>query len=87
MAMGGIVRVRIIDPVESQVDYLEANDYSPPDRMDSKATDPARLLGDRPTYMVLDLVPLAADSELVWEAEIDALVPIEGPRQIDLGGE
>lgn len=86
MATGGIVRVRVIDPVDEQVTYLEANDYSPPDRMDPKATDPARLLGDRPTYMVLDLVPLAADDELVFEADIAAAVPFEGPRQIDLGG-
>ncbi len=86
MATGGIVRVRVIDPVDNQIEYLEANDYSPPDRMDPKATDPARLLGDRPTYMVLDLVPLAADDELVFEAEIAAAVPFEGPRQIDLGG-
>lgn len=86
MASGGIVRVRIIDPVEDQIAYLEANDYAPPVRMDPKATDPARLLGDKPTYMVLDLVPLAADDELVWEAEIEALIPFEGPRQIDLGG-
>lgn len=86
MATGGIARVRVIGSTDEQVAYLEANDYSPPDRTDPKETDPSRLLGDMPTYMVLDLVPLAAADELHWEADIEAAAVFAGPRQIDFGG-
>ncbi len=86
MATGGIARVRVIGSTDEQVAYIEANDYSPPDRMDAKETDPSRLLGDMPTYMVLDLVPLAAADELHWEADIEAAAIFAGPRQIDFGG-
>ena len=73
MATGGIQRVRVINPVEDQIAYVEARDYSPGDgRTDPKATDPAALLGDVPTHFVIDLVPLAADDEILWEAEIGA---------------
>jgi hypothetical protein len=87
MPMGGVVRVRVIDPVENQIAHIEANDYAPDSgRTDPKATDPAKLLSDKPTYLAIDLVPLAAEDELGFEAEISAPIPFEGPRQIDLGG-
>lgn len=86
MATGGIVRVRVINPTDEQVAYLNDNDYSPPDRINPKETDPARLLGDVPTHMVLDLVPLAAADELHCEADIEAAAVFAGPRQIDFGG-
>lgn len=87
MATGGIVRVRVIGGDDEQAAYLNDNDYSPPDRTDKDATNPAKLLGDVPTYLVFDLVPLAADDEILLEAEVETVVPFEGPKQIDLGAE
>lgn len=87
MATGGVVRVRVVNGVDEQVAYLNAHDYDPgAGRTDPKETDPSRLLGDVPTHMVIDLVPLAADDEILLEAEIDAAIPWDGPRQVDLGG-
>lgn len=86
MATGGIVRVRVENTVAEQEAYVDANDYDPPGRMDPRETDPARLLSDVPTYIVFDLVPLAAEDELLWEATVDCGV-WEGPRQVDLGGD
>ena len=85
MATGGVVRVRVENAVAQQAVYVSATDYSPPARTDPRETDPARLLGDVPTNVVFDLVPLSAGEEFEWEAEIDCGV-YEGPRQVDLGG-
>jgi len=87
MASGGIVRARVENKLADQVSYVDAHDYDPgAGRTDANATDPSKLLSDVPTTLIFDLVSLAAEDELLLEAEITAAVPFEGPRQIDLGG-
>jgi len=86
MATGRIIRVRVENTVAEQAAYIDANDYSPPTRTDPRETDPGRLLGDVPTIAIFDLEPLTSDDEFLMTAAVDAMIPFEGPRQIDLGG-
>ncbi len=87
MATGGIVRARVENKLDDQASYVDEHDYDPAaGRTDANATDPSKLLSDVPTNLIFDLVSLAAEDELLLEAQITAAVPFEGPKQIDLGG-
>jgi len=86
MRTGGIIRCRVTNGVADQIAYIEARDYDPgAGRADPQETDPARLLGDVPTGIEFDLQPIETDDEMLLEAYVEATIPFEGPRQIDLG--
>ena len=86
MATGGIVQVYAENQASDQIDYIDARDYSPPDRVDKDETDPAKIINDVPTNLVFILVPLEAQDEMLVEGSATVAIPFEGPRQVDLGG-
>ncbi|OCP07991.1 MULTISPECIES: hypothetical protein [unclassified Ensifer] len=87
MATGGIVRARVENALQEQIDYISARDYDPAaGRTNEDATNPEKLIRDVPTRLTFDLVPIAAADDLVLEHSMTIPVPFEGPRQIDFGG-
>lgn len=87
MATGGIIDIQVENTVAEQITYVDERDYDPgAGRTDKEETNPERLIKDKPTNIIFNLNPLAAEDELAVEWEGTTPIVFEGLKQIDFGG-
>jgi len=87
MATGGIIDIQVENTVAEQIAYVDEHDYDPgAGRTDKEETNPEKLIKDKPTNIIFNMNPLAAEDELAVEWEGTTPIVFEGLKQIDFGG-